>query len=297
MEKTNTPRTKQVPPLTLKRQIGGTTYIVSSRFSEQAQEDMVAVRDLFNEWYARDTSKKIRAVWKAKSNAGKRLSTNPPYGYRKDPEDKERWLVDEEAAGVVRHIFALCIAGLGPSQIAKRLRQEQVLTPTAHREARGLIVNSPTPDDPHKWDNKAVAAILERLEYLGHTANFKSTKKSYKSKKKIQNPPEQWQVLRDTHPAIVEQAQWDRVQELRKNKRRPTKTGKHNMFSGLVACADCGAKLYYCPTRYFEERQDHFVCSNYKSNTGTCGAHFIRAVVLEKLVLEHLQKTVQYVRE
>ena len=101
----------------------------------------------------------------------------------------------------------------------------------------------------------------------------------------------------DTHPAIIEQAQWDRVQELRKNKRRPTKTGKHNMFSGLVECADCGAKLYYCTTNYFEERQDHFVCSNYKSNTGTCSAHFIRAVVLEKLVLEHLQRTAQYVRE
>jgi len=108
----------------------------------------------------------------------------------------------------------------------------------------------------------------EFRECRGHTANFKSTKKSYKSKKKIQNPPEKWQIIRDTHPAIIEQAQWDRVQELRKNKRRPTKTGKHSMFSSLVECADCGAKLYYCTTNYFEERQDHFVCSNYKSNTG-----------------------------
>ena len=260
-------------------------------------DDMVAVRDLFNEWYARDTSKKIRAVWRAKSSAGKRLCNNPPYGYRKDPEDKERWLVDEEAAKVVREIFNLCIAGLGPLQIAKYLKKEQVLNPTAYREAHGLIVGNPTPADPYHWDNKAVAAILERMEYLGYTVNFKGTKKSYKSKKRIKNPPEKWQVIPDTHPAIIEQAQWDRVQELRKNKRRPTKTGKHNMFSGLVECADCGAKLYYCTTNYFEERQDHFVCSNYKSNTGTCSAHFIRAVVLEKLVLEHLQRTAQYVRE
>lgn len=197
----------------------------------------------------------------------------------------------------VREIFSLCIAGLGPLQIAKCLRKEQILNPTAYREAHGLTVGNPTPADPYHWDNKAVAAILERMEYLGHTVNFKGTKKSYKSKKRIKNPPEKWQVIPDTHPAIIEQAQWDRVQELRKNKRRPTKTGKHNMFSGLVECADCGAKLYYCTTNYFEERQDHFVCSNYKSNTGTCSAHFIRAVVLEKLVLEHLQRTAQYVRE
>lgn len=260
-------------------------------------DDMVAVRDLFNEWYARDTSKKIRAVWRAKSNAGKRLCFNPPYGYIKDPEDGEGWLVDGEAAKVVQKIFSLCIAGLGPLQIAKRLRQEQVPTPTAYKVAHGMSASNAVQADPYQWDNKVVSAILERMEYLGHTVNFKSTKKSYKSKKKIQNPPEKWQIIRDTHPAIVEQAQWDRVQELRKNKRRPTKTGKHNMFSGLVECADCGAKLYYCTTNYFEERQDHFVCSNYKSNTGTCSAHFIRAVVLEKLVLEHLGRTVQYVRE
>lgn len=171
-------------------------------------DDMVAVRDLFNEWYARDTSKKIRAVWRAKSSAGKRLCNNPPYGYRKDPEDKERWLVDEEAAKVVQEIFSLCIAGLGPMQIAKRLQKEQVLNPTAYREAHGLIVGNPIPADPYHWDNKAVAAILERMEYLGHTVNFKGTKEiSYKSKKRIKNPPEKWQVLPDTHPAIIEQAQ------------------------------------------------------------------------------------------
>lgn len=147
--------------------------------------------------------------------------------------------MDEEAAKVVRKTFSLCIAGLGPLQIAQRLRKEQVLNPTAYR----LIVGNPTPADPYHWDNKAVAAILERMEYLGHTVNFKGTKKSYRSKKRIKNSPEKWRVIPDTHPAIIGQAQWDRVQELRKNKRRPTKTGKHNIFSGLVECADCGAKL------------------------------------------------------
>ena len=132
---------------------------------------------------------------------------------------------------------------------------------------------------------------------FGAYGELQGHKEVLQEQEAYQEPAGKWQVLPGTHPAIIEQAQWDRVQELRKNKRRPTKTGKHNLFSGLVECADCGAKLYYCTTNYFEERQDHFVCSNYKSNTGTCSAHFIRAVVLEKLVLEHLQKTVQYVRE
>lgn len=135
------------------------------------------------------------------------------------------------------------------------------------------------------------------MEYLGHTVNFKTSRKSYKSKKKLENPPEDRRVFENTNPAIIEQAQWDRVQELRKNKRRPTKTGRTSMFSGLLYCADCGAKLYYCTANGFEERQNHFVCSNYKSNTGTCSVHFIREVVLYALVLEHIQGVVRYVRQ
>ena len=203
-------------------------YIAINDGVDTAREDneFTPLRNWFNEFYARDTSKKIRAVWRAKSSAGKRLCNNPPYGYRKDPEDKERWLVDEEAAKIVREIFSLCIVGFGPLQIAKRLRKEQVLNPTAYREAHGLIVGNPTPADPYHWDNKAVAAILERMEYLGHTVNFKGTKKSYKSKKRIKNQPEKWQVLPDTYPAIIEQAQWDRVQELRKKQAPPHKDGQ-----------------------------------------------------------------------
>ncbi len=261
--------------------------------SDKGLDDMVAVRELFNEFYPRDTSKKIRAVFASKGNSGQRLCTQVPYGYK---GDKHRWDVDEEAAQVVREIFSLCIDGLGPMQIAKRLRAAQVLTPTAYKLEKGLNVPNHSRENPYEWDSKLVAKILERMEYTGCTVNFKGYKKSYKSKKRVQNPPDKWKIFPDTHPAIIDRETWERVQELRKNKRRRTKTGKQSMFSGLVYCADCGAKLHYCTTASFEDRQNHFRCANYKSNTGTCSAHFIREVVLSDIVLEHLRQTVQYVQ-
>ena len=273
----------------------GVRYIAVTDGIDSAKglDDMVAVRELFNEFYPRDTSKKIRAVFTNKGNSGQRLCTQVPYGYK---GDKYKWDVDEEAAQVVREIFSLCIDGLGPMQIAKRLRAAQVLTPTAYKLEKGFPVVGHPREDPYEWDSKLVAKILERMEYTGCTVNFKGYKKSYKSKKRVQNPPDKWKVFPDTHPAIIDKETWERVQELRKNKRRPTKTGKQSMFSGLVYCADCGAKLHYCTTASFEDRQNHFRCANYKSNTGTCSAHFIREVVLADIVLEHLRQTVQYVQ-
>ena len=273
----------------------GVRYIAVTDGIDSAKglDDMVAVRELFNEFYPRDTSKKIRAVFTNKGNSGQRLCTQVPYGYK---GDKHRWDVDEEAAQVVREIFSLCIDGLGPMQIAKRLRAAQVLTPTAYKLEKGLNVPNHSRENPYEWDSKLVAKILERMEYTGCTVNFKGYKKSYKSKKRVQNPPDKWKVFPDTHPAIIDRETWERVQELRKNKRRPTKTGKQSMFSGLLYCADCGAKLHYCTTASFENRQNHFRCANYKSNTGTCSAHFIREVVLSDIVLEHLRRTVQYVQ-
>lgn len=273
----------------------GVRYIAVTDGIDSAKglDDMVAVRELFNEFYPRDTSKKIRAVFTNKGNSGQRLCTQVPYGYK---GDKHRWDVDEEAAQVVREIFNLCMDGLGPMQIAKRLRAAQVLTPTAYKLEKGFPVVGHPRENPYGWDSKLVAKILERMEYTGCTVNFKGYKKSYKSKKRVQNPPDKWKVFPDTHPAIIDRETWERVQELRKNKRRPTKTGRQSMFSGLVYCADCGAKLHYCTTASFEDRQNHFRCANYKSNTGTCSAHFIREVVLYDIVLEHLRQTVQYVQ-
>lgn len=262
--------------------------------SEKGLDDMVAVRELFNEFYPRDTSKKIRAVFNNKGSSGQRLCTQVPYGYT---GDKYGWDVDDEAAQVVREIFRLCMDGLGPMQIAKRLKAAQVLTPTAYKLEKGLSVPNHPRENPFDWDSRLVAKILDRMEYLGCTVNFKTRKKSYKSKKTLILPPEERKIFEDTHPAIIDRETWERVQELRKNKRRPTKTGKQSMFSGLVYCADCGAKLHYCTTASFEDRQNHFRCSNYKSNTGTCSAHFIREVVLYDIVLADLRETIAYVQD
>ncbi len=261
--------------------------------SNKGFDDMVAFRELFNEFYPRDTSKKIRAVFTNKGNSGQRLCTQVPYGYK---GDKHSWEVDEEAAQVVREIFAMCMDGLGPMQIAKRLKAAKVLTPTAYKLEKGWSTPNKPPADPNGWDQRTVVAILERMEYTGCTVNFKGYKKSYKSKKRVQNPPEKWKVFPDTHPAIIDRETWDRVQELRKNKRRPTKTGKRGLFSGLAYCADCMSKLYFCTAHTMTENQDHYVCSNYKSNTGSCSIHFIRERVLTDLVLAHLQATIAYVQ-
>lgn len=261
--------------------------------SAKGLDDMVAVRELFNEFFPRDTSKKIRAVFTNKGNSGQRLCTQVPYGYI---GNKYGWEIDPEAAQVVRDIFSMCVDGLGPSQIAKQLRAAQVLTPTEYKEHKGMSAPGTPPAISCRWSEQVVAKILERREYTGCTVNFKTTKKSYKSKKVIENSPDKWKIFEDTHPAIVDNETWERVQELRKNKRRPTKTGKHSMFSGLVFCADCGAKLHYCTTASFKDSQNHFRCANYKNNSGTCSAHFIRETVLYSLVLEHLQETVQIVR-
>ena len=273
----------------------GVRYIAVTDGIDSAKglDDMVAVRELFNEFYPRDTSKKIRAVFTNKGNSGQRLCTQVPYGYT---GDKYGWKIDEEAAQVVRQIFSLCMNGLGPMQIAKQLTAAHILTPTAYKLEKGLTKREKTTADPYRWESPLVVKILERMEYTGCTVNFKTRKKSYKSKKTLYLPPEERKIFPDTHPAIIDRETWERVQELRKNKRRRTKTGKRSMFSGLVYCADCGSKLHYCTTVSFEDSQNHFRCSNYKSNTGTCSAHFIREVVLSDIVLEHLRYTVGYVQ-
>lgn len=262
--------------------------------SAKGENDFAVFKNVFNDYYAKDTSKKIRAVVKMRGEAGEHIASNPPYGYVKDPQNKKKWVVDEEAAKVVRRIFDLCIAGKGPMQIAKILTASKVLTVTAYNaKQKGWAM----PDNLYQWCSKSVAGILERPEYTGCTVNFKTYTKSLKFKKRMVNPKENQQVFEDTQPAIIERGQWERVQELRTNKRRPTKTGKTSIFSGLVYCADCGAKLYYCTCNtYKDDSQDHFVCSNYKSNTGSCQIHYIREVTLYRRVLECIQGTLAYVR-
>ena len=253
--------------------------------SDKGDNEFTPFRNLFNDFYARDTSKKIRAVMRSKGNAGEHLCTNPPYGYRKDPDDKKKWIVDEEAAAVVKKIFDLCIAGKGPKQIAKALTADKVLTVKAYYAKRD---GKAMPDNLYRWDYKSIAGILERPEYTGCTVNFKTYSKSHKLKKRLQNAPENYRIFPNTQPAIIEEQVFERVQELRANKRRPTKTGRQGLFSGLLYCADCGEKLYFCTTNSFTPKQEHYVCSNYKSNTGTCSAHFIREETLKLFVLQRI---------
>lgn len=245
----------------------------------------------------KDSSKKVKASMKQKGESGEYLTTNPPYGYMKDPDNpKKHWIIDDEAAAVVRQIFAWCMEGYGPSQIAHKLKDAKVDCPTVHWAKMGRNAPAKTPDDPYDWAPRTISGILERQEYLGHMVNFRTHRQSYKSKKKIENPQSEWKIFENTHDAIVDEETFYRVQELRMNKRRPTRTGKSNMFSGVVRCADCGEKLYYCTSNSFESRQDHFVCStSRKKGKDVCDTHFIRAVVLEEGTLQHMRMVISCV--
>ena len=254
--------------------------------SDKGDNDFTPFRNLFNDFYARDTSKKIRAVMRAKGNAGEHLCTNPPYGYMKDPADKKKWIVDEEAAEIVKRIFDLCIAGKGPMQIAKLLTAQHVLTVKAHYAQRD---GKPLPEKPYQWSPKSVAGILERPEYTGCTVNFKTYSKSYKLKKRLHNAPENQRIFPNTQPAIIDEQVFARVQELRENKRRPAKQAeRQGLFSGLLYCADCGSKLHFATGKNMTPQQDCYRCSRYKSNTGDCTMHFIREETLKLFVLQRI---------
>lgn len=260
----------------------------------QTEFDMTPIRNFCNELYARDTAKKIKSSFKLKGERGEHLASTPPFGYIKDKEDKSKWIIDEGAAETVRYIFQLCINGLGPTQIQKRLEQEKVLKPAAYYADKN---NMELPLNPYKWSTHTVASILEKIDYLGHTENFKTTSKNYRSKKRIDNPKEKRLIFEDTQPAIIDKPTFDTVQEIRKHKRRRTATGKLSLFSGKVFCADCNSKLYYCTTNDFDESKDFFTCANYRSNTGTCSAHYIRNVTLYKLVFQHIKNVLTYIQQ
>lgn len=251
--------------------------------------DLVPMQDLFNEWHAKNTSQKVRNVFKSKGMSGAPLTTNPPFGYLKDPESKNGWIIDEAAAKTVRQIFAWCVDGLGPTQIAKRLKTAKVPTPTEHWSNIGRNCSKP-PAIPYNWCSATVADILSKQEYCGDTVNFRSTTKSFKNKKKIERPSEEWQIFKDTHPAIIDRETFALVQELRKHRRRPTKSGIVSPFSGLLYCADCGEKLYYSITNNYKREQAYFFCSSYRKNSEVCSAHYIRERVVEQIVLESMQR-------
>ena len=251
--------------------------------------DLVPMQDLFNEWHAKNTSQKVRNVFKNKGMSGVPLTTNPPFGYMKNPDNTKEWIVDEEAAKTVRQIFTLCVEGLGPTQIAKRLKAAKVPTPTEYWISIGRNCSKP-PAVPYNWCADTVANILSKQEYCGDTVNFRSTTKSFKNKTKIERPQEEWKIFPNTHQAIINREVFELVQELRQHRRRPTKSGIVSWFSGLLYCADCGEKLYYSVTNNYKREQAYFFCSSFRKNSDECSAHYIREKVVMENVLESMRR-------
>lgn len=259
--------------------------------------DLMPFKKLFNEWFIRDTSRKIRAVLKAKAERGERLGTRAPYGYIKDPETK-KLAVDDEAAAIVRRIFAMCASGNGPSQIARILKKEQVLTPTMYAYTRyGMNHTCLDTAHPYNWSDSAIANLLENEIYLGNTVNMKYSTKSYKDKRRVEHSREECLVFKDTHPALITQEVWDIVQRVRKNRRRPTKMEEQNKYSGLVFCADCGSNMVLHRARTMSASYNHFTCRTYKKDGESCTGHYIRECVLDEVVLENLRRVTAMARE
>ncbi|MDE7363367.1 MAG: recombinase family protein [Ruminococcus sp.] len=261
----------------------------------KSENELMAFKNIFNDWYARDCSKKIRAVFKAKGESGKHLCP-PIYGYKKSDADKNLWVIDDTAAEVVRKIFRLCIDGYGPTQIARILTEQGIPTPTAYALSQGRD-NGRHNAKTHRWGTQTICHILERLEYCGHTINFKTHMKSYKVHKIVYNPQDEWLIFENTHESIITQQEFDLVQEIRKGKRRLQRKDELNPFSGMVYCADCGAKMYL--SRRVNERpeQEHMRCSTYAKDTKECTVHYIRTCVLREIVLGELNKLLATVME
>lgn len=266
--------------------------------ANQQDSDFTPFLNIINEWYAKDTSKKIRAVFKAKGESGKPLCTTPPFGYKKDPDDKNHWIVDEDAAKVVKYIFQLCIEGYGPTQIAHKLKDEGIFTPSYYFKSIGLYPTAIITEEPCKWSARTVANILDKQEYLGHTINFKTRRKSYKIKKKIDNDPSEWKVFKNKHEAIIDEETFSTVQKIRNGKRRRTPLGEMPILSGMVYCADCGAKLYQVRSKDWNHDKEYMVCATYrKRGKHNCTSHQIRNIDIEKALLYMIQQVTAFARD
>lgn len=261
----------------------------------EGENELAPIRNLFNEWYARDISKKRRISNKIKGNAGEPMGP-PPYGYKKDPDDPKRWIVDEEAAQVVRRVFRMTLDGYGTEQIATIFSEEKILTPIAYWREKG--VNRPGKSKlrgPYMWNSSTITHILSLQEYCGDILNFKTYSKSYKNKKRLANDRENWVIFQDVHEAIIERAVFEQVQQKRgKIRKRRTHEGERNMFSGLLVCADCGHNLHF---HFNQGNPDikYFNCSNYKGNRGTCtSTHYVRVDFLEQVVLGEIRRLTKF---
>ena len=263
--------------------------------TDEGENELAPIRNLFNEWYARDISKKRRISNKIKGNAGEPMG-QPPYGYIKDPENPKRWIVDEEAAQVVRRIYRMTLEGVGTEQIAAKLEEDGILTPRAYWHSKGINRPGKVKDlPPTHWNSSSIIKMLSVQEYCGDILNFKTYSKSYKNKKRLENDRENWAIFKDVHEPIIERAVFEQVQQKRgKMRKRQAKDGERSMFSGLLVCADCGSNLHFHFNQGNPEIK-YFNCSNYKGNRGTCGStHYVRVDFLEQVVLGEIRRLTKY---
>ena len=260
--------------------------------SAQGENDFAPLRNIFNEWLVRDTSKKIKAVKRSKGMSGKPITSKPVYGYLMDED--ENFIIDEEAAPVVRQIYSLCLAGNGPTKIARMLTEQQIPTPGTLEYRRTGSTRRYHPGYECKWATNTVVHLLENREYTGCLVNFKTEKPSYKMKHSIENPPEKQAVFENHHEPIIDRETWERVQELRKQRKRPNRYDEVGLFSGILFCADCGSVMYQQRYQTDKRKQDCYICGSYKKRTADCTAHFIRTDLLTAGVLSNLRKVTSY---
>ena len=264
--------------------------------TDEGENELAPIKNLFNEWYSRDISKKRRISNKIKGNAGEPMG-QPPYGYQKDPDDPKRWIIDEEAAAVVRRIYRMSLDGCGVEQIADALSKDGILTPRFYWQQKGIHRPGKAPKyDPCHWNSSTITRILTLQEYCGDVLNFKTYSKSYKNKRRLENDRENWAIFLDVHEPIIQRSAWEKIQEKRgKIRKRRTHEGEKNMFSGLLVCADCGSNLHF----HFNQGNPeitYFNCSNYKGNRGTCtSTHYIRADFLEQVILAEIRRLTKFV--
>jgi len=291
---------------------------ISNNIDSENQEsgEFAPFLNIMAEWYSRDASRKLKTVWNTRGNAGKRLTKAPIYGYRKDPTDHSKWLIDEPAAAVVRRIFQMNLDGMGYYQIARKLSEEKIEKPSYHFVQNNMVGVRPSVKefhDPYNWNGGTIRAMLEKEEYLGRTVNFRTSKPNFKDKKFINNPKEDWKIFEGTHPAIIDDNTFATVQRLRGTPRRVDSLGEANPLTGLVFCADCQAKMYNSrqAKEFYDEHRhgkiykhktaNFYSCSTFdlaRSSFGNkCSKHFIRTEVIRELVLDIIQRMSAYVRE
>ena len=264
--------------------------------SSKGLNDFLPIQDWFNEMHAKNTSQKIRAVLKNKGESGISLANNVPYGYKKDENDKAKWLIDEISAEVVKEIFNLFIHGHGTCEIARILKERKIMTPSEYNANIGRNTKANSQEYQYKWCSVTVAGILDRQEYIGDTVNFKSTTRSYKDKTRVYLPKKDRKIFKNTHEPIIDEYTWNIAQQLRNNRKKPTHSGKKSIFSGLLFCYDCGEKMYFQSPVTDLKSKDHYRCSSYKHDTSLCTSHYITDEVLQNIVLENIQKVISYMK-